>query len=78
MRKTIKVADFARDFRLGMGDQALMAKYHLNEEQLERVFGELWRRDLISDNEIEDRLDVTDSHVTLSFSSAKEDTRELD
>ncbi|MBM3302429.1 MAG: hypothetical protein FJ118_05990 [Deltaproteobacteria bacterium] len=78
MRKTIKAADFAQDFRLGMGDQAMMGKYHLTEEQLERVFGELWRRGLISDDEIEDRLDVTDSQVTLVFSSAKEDTKELD
>ncbi|MEW6111424.1 MAG: hypothetical protein AB1664_04780 [Thermodesulfobacteriota bacterium] len=76
MHKTIYAADLVRDFRLGMGDQALMVKYRLNEKQLEWVFEELWRRNLISEYQSEDQPDVADSEVTFSFLSAEEGTRE--
>lgn len=76
MNKIIKAADFARDFRLGMDDRALMMKYRLTEEQLEQIFEELWRRNLVSGDDDQDYSDAADSEVTFSFPSEREDARE--
>ena len=77
MAKIIKAAEFIRDFRSGMGDHALMAKYELTQGQLDRLFDELSRRNLISDSQVEDRLDITDSQITRAFVEAKEGSEEL-
>jgi hypothetical protein len=60
-----------------MGDHALMAKYELTAAQFDRLIDELSRRNLISDGEVEDRFDITDSQVTRAFADAKEDSKEL-
>ncbi len=77
MTKTIKAAEFVRDFKSGMGDHALMAKYELTAAQFDRLIEELSSRNLISDSEVEDRFDITDSQITKAFAYAKEDSKEL-
>ena len=76
MNKIIRAADFARDFRLGMDDRALMVKYRLTKEQLEWIFEELWRRNLISGDDDQDYSEGAVSEVTFSFPSEKGDARE--
>lgn len=53
-KRTIKVKEFLDDFRSGMGDQELQEKYHLTQVGLEKFYGMLMDRGILSPQELQD------------------------
>ena len=52
-KRTIKVRAFLDDFRSGMNDQDLQAKYHLTQLGLEKFYGMLMDRGILSAGELQ-------------------------
>ena len=53
-KRTIKVKEFLDDFRSGMGDQDLQEKYQLSQLGLEKFYGMLMDRGILSPQELQD------------------------
>lgn len=53
-KRTIKVKEFLDDFRSGMADQELQEKYHLSQLGLEKFYGMLMDRGILSPQELQD------------------------
>lgn len=64
---TIKAKAFLKDIASAMDDKDLMTKYGLTEEQLHRVFRQLIEMNLLSEQQLEVRTQLSDSQVTRAF-----------
>jgi hypothetical protein len=53
-KRTIKVKEFLEDFRSGMSDQELQERYHLTQLGLEKFYGMLMDRGILSAQELQD------------------------
>jgi hypothetical protein len=53
-KRTIKVKEFLEDFRSGMSDQELQERYHLTQLGLEKFYGMLMDRGILSPQELQD------------------------
>jgi hypothetical protein len=53
-KRTIKVKDFLDDFRSGVGDRELQEKYHLTQLGLEKFYGMLMDRGILSPQELQE------------------------
>ncbi len=60
-KRTIKVKDFLDDFRSGLGDRELQEKYHLTQLGLEKFYGMLMDRGILSAQELQDNYRGTES-----------------
>jgi hypothetical protein len=74
-KRTIKVKDFLEDFRAGTNDQDLQTKYHLTQLGLEKFYGMLMDRGILSPQELQENYrsgkpDVQDSDNSGSDTSA--------
>lgn len=74
-KRTIKVKDFLEDFRAGTNDRDLQSKYHLTQLGLEKFYGMLMDRGILSAQELQDnyrtrRPDVNDTDDSGSDTSS--------
>jgi hypothetical protein len=60
-KRTIKVRDFLDDFRSGIGDRELQEKYHLTQLGLEKFYGMLMDRGILSPQELQENYRGKDS-----------------
>lgn len=77
-KRTLKAAPFISDFRNGVGDEQLMAKYSLSQNQLEKAFRKLVDAGAIAEMELFMRTSISDSTVTKAFVESQRAIAELD
>ena len=77
-KRKIKAKPFVRDLRSGMGDERLMEKYSLSENQLHRVLQKLVDAGAIDEMELFMRTSLSDSAVTSAFLDIQRSVQELD
>jgi hypothetical protein len=63
----IKAKAFLRDIASAMDDNDLMSKHGLTEEQLHQVFRQLIEMNLLSEQQLEVRTQLSDSQITRAF-----------
>ena len=73
----ITAKEFLADVRDGVDDCSLMIKYRLSAEQLQRVFGELIEMDLLTENGLRMRTQLSDTEITRSFMDLKCNMRKV-
>jgi hypothetical protein len=77
-KRKIKAKPFVRDLRGGTGDEKLMEKYSLSENQLHRVLQKLVDAGAIDEMELFMRTSLSDSAVTSAFLEVQRSVQELD
>jgi predicted transcriptional regulator len=75
---TIKAKDFIKDLRSAVDDTALMSKYGLSHEGLQKVFEKLVEADFITVLELHERARLSETQVTRAFVDAQKAIDELD
>lgn len=75
---SIKAKEFVEDVRSAMDDEGLIAKYGLTPEQLHRVFKQFMDMDLLSQDQISVRAQLSESAITRAFLDVQRDSREID
>ncbi len=73
----IKAREFAKDVRSAMDDNSLMAKYGLNPDQLQRIFEQMVDMDLLSEEHIKVRAQLSESQIARAFLEYEEDRTPL-
>lgn len=76
--RNIKAKEFIKDVRSGMDDTALMEKYDLSQQGLQKVFQKLVEADFITVLELHERARLTDSQVTKAFVDAQKAIDEIE
>ncbi len=76
--RTIKAKELISDIRSGMTDFDLMEKYELDPPSLDRLLRHLVDTDLVTQSQLEDRSQLSDSQITRAFVESLEDIRKLD
>jgi hypothetical protein len=74
----IGAEQFVRDIKSAMDDDSLMAKYRLNSDQLQRIFRQLLDMELVSEEQIKIRAQLSDSQITRAFMEIHGEMRELE
>ncbi len=77
-KRVIKAKKVARDIQRGLNDNDLMMKYQLTPRQLERVLRKLFEADMISDMQLYERIQLSDTQITKAFIETNKAIRELD
>jgi hypothetical protein len=77
-KKKIKVKEFVADIRACMDDPTLMFKYGLSEKELQRVFQKLVDADFITNVELWERSQLSETGITKAFLDAQRAIDELD
>lgn len=78
LKRKIKVREFVGDIRSGIDDSALMDKYDLSENQLQKVFQKLLDADFITHVELWERARLSETGITKAFMDAQNAIDELD
>ena len=73
----IKAREFALDVRSAMDDNGLMAKYGLSPDQLQRIFEQLIDMDLLSEEQIKVRAELSESRITRAFLAYEQDRAQI-
>jgi hypothetical protein len=76
--RTIKAKELVKDIRSGMTDFDLMEKYKLDPPSLDRLLRHLVDADLVTQGQLEERSQLSDSQITRAFVESLEDSRKLD
>ena len=76
--RTIKAKELVKDIRSGMTDFDLMEKYELDPPSLDRLLRHLVDADLVTQSQLEERTQLSDSQITRAFVESLEDSRRLD
>ena len=74
---SIKAKEFVRDVKDLMDDSGLMAKYGLSADQLQRVFKQMIDMDLLSQDQIRVRAQLSDSRITQAFLDVHNESEEI-
>jgi hypothetical protein len=74
---SIKAKEFVRDVKSAMDDDGLMIKYGLTSEQLQRVFKQFIDMDLLSQDQINVRAQLSESRITRAFLEVHKDSKEI-
>jgi hypothetical protein len=73
----IKAKEFVRDVKSAMDDDGLMIKYGLTPEQLHSVFKQLIDMDLLSQDQITVRAQLSESKITRAFLDVQKTSEEI-
>lgn len=73
----INANKFVRDVECVVDDDSLMVKYGLGSYQLQRVFKQLIDMDLLSQDQIEVRAQLSESRITRAFLAVHSESREI-
>ncbi len=73
----IKAKEFVQDVKSVMDDNSLMIKYGLSPDQLQRVFKQLIDMDLLSQDQIEVRAQLSESRITRAFLDVQSESKEI-
>lgn len=73
----IKAKEFVRDVKSAMDDSGLMTKYGLTSEQLQRMFSQLIDMDLLSEEQINVRAQLSESQISRAFLEVREHTEQI-
>ncbi len=73
----IQAREFVRDVKSAMDDDGLMTKYGLSPEQLQRVFKQFIDMDLLSQDQITVRAQLSESTITRAFLDVQKDSKEI-
>jgi hypothetical protein len=76
-KRKIVARELVADIRTGMDDDALMKKYQLTAQNLDRLFRKLVEVDFISVIELQERAQLSDSQETRAFVEAQKAIDEL-
>lgn len=76
--RSIRTAELVEAIRGGLTDTQLISKFDLNPRQLEVLLQQLVQRGLLSEKEIDRRLDLADTAVTRAFDDTRRSIQELD
>ncbi|MBM3298691.1 MAG: hypothetical protein FJY85_01905 [Deltaproteobacteria bacterium] len=73
----IKAKEFVRDVKSAMDDYGLMLKYGLTPEQLQAVFRQLIDMDLLSQDQIDVRSQLSETCITRAFLEVHKHSEQL-
>ncbi|MGO9569939.1 MAG: hypothetical protein ACLP5H_20600 [Desulfomonilaceae bacterium] len=76
-RRKIKAKEFVEDLRSGMTDESLMGKYAVSSEQFQELLRMAVDSGLISEEELHERLSVSNTAVTKAFLELQEAAQRL-
>jgi hypothetical protein len=76
-KRKIVARELVADIRTGMDDDALMKKYQLSPQNLDRLFSKLVEVDFISVIELQERARLSDSQEIRAFVEAQKAIDEL-
>lgn len=77
-KRKVKAGKVVQDLVDGMSDPELMDKYNLSERQLERLLQQLVGKGLITQRQIDERLNMDDTQVTRAFDDTRRSIEELE
>ncbi len=73
----IKAKEFVRDVKSAMDDDGLMVKYSLTPGQLQRVFSQLVDMELLTEEQINVRAQLSESRITRAFLEAHKESEQI-
>ena len=73
--RTIKGGEFVKDIRSGMTDLQLSVKYGLTVRDFDRLLGYLVDAGLITEGELQERQQLSDSQILRAFVESHEDIK---
>lgn len=78
LKPTIKAQEVVADIRRGLADSDLMEKYELSPEEFHSLLAYLVDTDLMSQDELGDRRQLTESQIIRLFVESREGSEKLD
>ena len=76
-RRKIKAKEFVADLRSGMTDESLMEKYVVSSDQFQELLRMAVDSSLISEEELHERLSVSNTAITKAFLELQEAAQRL-
>ncbi len=76
-RRKIKAKEFVADLRGGMTDESLMEKYVVSSDQFQELLRMAVDSSLISEEELHERLSVSNTAITKAFLELQEAAQRL-
>jgi hypothetical protein len=73
----IKAKEFVRDVKSAMDDDGLMVKYGLTPDQLQRVFSQLVDMELLTEEQIAVRAQLSESRITRAFLEVHKESEQI-
>jgi hypothetical protein len=73
----IKAQEFVRDVKSAMDDDGLMVKYGLTPDQLQRVFSQLVDMELLTEEQINVRAQLSESRISRAFLEVRKDSEQI-
>jgi uncharacterized protein (DUF433 family) len=73
-----RVKDVVKDIEAGVTDSYLMDKYDLSSGQLESLFRKIVNTGLVSQEQLDERLSLSDTAITKAFVEVQQSVQELD
>ena len=77
-KRTIKAKELLKDLNSGMTDFQLMEKYRIDPPTLDRLLRHLIDANLITQGQLEKRMEHSDSQITRTFVDSLDYVKELD
>ncbi len=77
-RRKIKASEVVADIESGISDHHLMSKYDVTPRQLEFLLQKLLHKGLVTQKQLDDRVNLADTTVTRAFVDTQKSLEELD
>lgn len=77
-KRTIKAEDVVKDILSGMTDHDLMQRYGVSPEELDSLLRHLVDSDLMTQQQLEEREQLSHSQIIKAFVESREDAEKLD